>query len=139
MRQRPILSSVNLVPFYFGQYVLTARGLTSYTHNVLLTMPFGFGLNFIRRVRFKTLFKISVIIGLGIEFIQLIISLLLRFPYRVVDINDSLFNIIGVLIGYGLFRVFERMYLGITQRLKLAYKGLWLYIYDIVSQEQLTR
>ena len=126
MRQRPILSSVNLIPFYFGQYGLTARGLTSYAYNILLTLPFGFGLNFITRVYFKALPKISVIIGLGIEFIQLIISLLLRYPYRVIDINDSLFNIIGILIGYGLFKVFARMYLKMTQRSKAEHVGLWL-------------
>lgn len=132
----PIMSRVNIVPFYFGQYGFTLEGLISVLYNIVLTIPFGLGLNFISRVKSKDFLIISLFLGVGIELIQLSISLLLRYPYRVVDINDSMSNALGVLIGYGLFRLFAWIYLWISQRLTLEHGGLSLYIYNIVNNAQ---
>jgi len=87
-------------------------------------VPLGFGLNFISRVRTRDILWLSITIGLGIEAIQFVVSLVLGYPYRVVDINDALLNAIGVLIGYGFFRAFAWLYLTITQRLKIEHRGL---------------
>jgi len=139
MRQHtPILARVNIVPFQFGRYGLTVGGLISGLNNILLTVPFGFGLNFISRVTWKDFLKISVILGLGVELTQLLISLLLRYPYRVVDINDSIFNAMGVLLGYGLFRIFAWIYIGVTQQFEINHRGLSLYIFDAANQTRKT-
>ncbi len=132
----PIMARVNIVPFHFGQYGFTMQGLISGLYNIVLTIPFGFGLNFISRVKSKDFLIISLFLGVGIELIQLSISLLLRYPYRVVDINDSMSNALGALIGYGLFRLFAWIYLWISQKLTLEHGGLSLYIYDIVNNAQ---
>jgi hypothetical protein len=53
MRHLQILSSVNFVPFYFGQFGLTAGGSRFLVYNILLTLPFGFGVNFLTRMNVK--------------------------------------------------------------------------------------
>lgn len=139
MRQHtPILARVNIVPFHFGVYGLTRAGIISGLNNIILAIPFGFGLNFISRVRLKDILKVSIILGLGVELTQLFISLLLRYPYRVVDINDSIFNAMGVLLGYGLFRIFAWICIAVTRQFEINHKGLSLYIFETASQTRKT-
>lgn len=102
MKQISSMSQVNFVPFYFGQYGLTVGSVLGIVYNILLTVPLGFGLNFVTRVRTKDVLRLSIAIGLGIEIIQFVISLILGYNYRVVDINDALLNGIGIWLGYGL-------------------------------------
>lgn len=131
MRQIPLNSQINLVPFYFGPYGMNFTGMF---YNVLLTVPFGFGLNFISRVKGTHFLRLAAGIGLGIETLQLIISFILGYPYRVVDINDAILNAAGVLIGYLLFKVFSWLYVGVTKRFEIEHSGLSSYIYEVVSQ-----
>lgn len=140
MRQHtPILARVNIVPFQFGKYGLTQARLISGLNNILLTVPFGFGLNFISRIRLKDILKVSIILGLGVELTQLFISLLLRYPYRVVDINDSILNAMGVLLGYGLFRIFAWICIEVTRQFEINHKGLSLYIFEAANQTRKTK
>jgi len=57
--------------------------------NILLTIPFGFGINFLARVRPKGIFWLAPAVGLGLELAQLCISLLSRSGSRASDINDA--------------------------------------------------
>lgn len=136
MRQVPFLSHVNLVPLYFGRFGLSSGILVGIAKNILLTVPCGFGINFISRLRARDFLWLAVAVGLGIETVQLVISLLLRYPYRVIDINDALFNTIGVWVGYGLFRVFAWLYLALARRFEIEYFGLAAYLLDVVNQTQ---
>jgi glycopeptide antibiotics resistance protein len=113
MRQAPLWSQVNLLPFHFSKYGLSSAGYIGLLENILLTVPCGFGLNFIRRLKLKEALWLSIGVGLGIEAVQFGMTLILRYPYRVVDINDVLLNALGVLLGYGLFRVFARLYMSV--------------------------
>ncbi len=133
MRKLPVLSFVNLIPFYFGPYGSLRSASTTMIQNIILTIPFGFGLNFVTRVRAKQYLWLAPAMGLGIEVIQLIISLLLRFPWRVVDINDVLMNALGIWIGYGLFRIFARLYLWAAQHVNVERWGLLVYVHDIAG------
>lgn len=135
MRRLPILSSVNFVPFYFGQFGLTAGGLKFLFYNILLTMPYGFGINFLTRMNAKKIVRVSIFLGLGLEMAQLLLSLALRYPYRVVDINDAIFNAFGVLLGYGLFKLFARLYLLIIGQTTNNKDRLSLYLYDVVHKK----
>jgi len=136
MKQIPLMSQVNLIPFFFGQYPLTAAGIIGIINNMILTTPFGFGLNFISQVKMRDFIWLSIIIGLGNEISQFVICLVLKYPSRVIDINDALLNAIGVLLGYGLFKAFAWLYLAVTQWLKIEHRGLSSYIYDIAHQAQ---
>jgi glycopeptide antibiotics resistance protein len=128
---------LNLRPFPFSgpRY---SQDASAYLHtlilNVLLTVPFGFGIHFIRRVRTRYILRLAIGVGLVIEGTQLLISLLLRYPYRVIDINDILMNMLGVLLGFGLFRLFGWLYVWVTQRLNIQHIRLGAYIYDVVEK-----
>ena len=122
MRQNSFLSGVNIIPFYFGQFGLSPEIAINTAENIILTIPFGFGINFITHIKPKSMFWLSLLIGFGIESIQLIVSLLLKYTYRVIDINDVIFNATGILIGYGLFRLFAWLYLAITKKRIISIK-----------------
>jgi glycopeptide antibiotics resistance protein len=135
MRQAPLFSQVNLVPFYFSKYGLSLAGYIVILDNILLTVPCGFGLNFLRQLRLKEALWLSMGVGLGIEAMQFVITLILRYPYRVVDINDVILNALGVLIGYALFRILAWLYLSVVPQRSERKRGqLWAYLDDVVNR-----
>ena len=100
-------------------------------------MPFGIGINFIAQLRMRSYVWLPFAVGLGIEEMQLAENLAVGYPYRVVDINDVWMNAIGVLIGYGAFRLFAWVYVAVTDRLNFKPGGLWAYIYSVASHASL--
>jgi len=108
--------NINLIPFYFGSDAaaypeLMSLAIQGAILNIVLTIPFGFGLRFIVPVSTKRIFWTGLLVGLGIEAAQLIMGLLLRLNYRQIDVNDVIMNALGVWIGYGLFRIFAWFYI----------------------------
>jgi glycopeptide antibiotics resistance protein len=102
--------------------------------NIILTVPFGFGINFLARLNPKNALWLALTIGLGFELSQLIISLVFRSGFRTVDINDAILNTFGVLIGYSLFRIFALVYLKISAHFAVRKKWLLSEIYDVALQ-----
>jgi glycopeptide antibiotics resistance protein len=101
---------VNIVPFEtirgalrFGLDWQPGRVLVG---NVLAFAPFGVFLPVIWP-RWRSLLSV-VMAGLGIslalETVQLGLSMLVGAPYRVADIDDIIINVLGVALGYGLYR-----------------------------------
>lgn len=131
---RQFMGSVNLIPFYFGPFTNLAHALPGLVLNTLLTMPAGFGISFITRFKPGDLVWLVAVFGFGIEGLQLLISLLLGYPYRTIDINDVIFNTLGILLGYLLFRVFAWFYVMFTHALQIRHKGLPFYVYEISIQ-----
>jgi glycopeptide antibiotics resistance protein len=118
MRSVPIRSFINLIPFYIGeQHIFDERNFIQFVQNILLTIPFGFGILLVSHLRPKDFLWLPLAIGFGIEAAQLTISLILGYPYRVIDINDTLLNAVGVLVGYALFRILAWAFVRMTQRL----------------------
>lgn len=73
--------------------------------NFLLTIPFGFGGCFLKFLGGKRLMLGALGAGLTLEGVQLLLILMLgEYPHSV-DINDVLFNALGVMAGGGLFWV----------------------------------
>jgi glycopeptide antibiotics resistance protein len=131
----PLLTGVNLIPFYFGRSQNIDGIILGIFQNILLTMPFGFGLSFVLPTRIKNIIWLVVVGGgLGFEMAQLLICLAIGYTYRVIDVNDILCNSIGALIGYAFFRFFSWIYLSITQRFKIKHEGVLAYIQDVASQ-----
>jgi len=135
MRQISIISFINFTPFFLDKFGVTENEVTLIFYNILLTIPFGFGLNFLIRVRTKKIFIISFILGVGLEVVQLLISWILGYPYRVIDINDAFFNAIGVLLGYGLFKLFALLYLVTIGKSIDTKDGLLLFLDNVVRQK----
>lgn len=99
------LSRVNLIPFNYVTFFNKRIVFLEIIRNILLTIPFGFGIQFFRRFKPIEMFWLALAPGLLIEFTQLAISLGLAGAYRGVDITDLILNTLGVWLGYGLFIV----------------------------------
>ena len=103
---------MNLVPFidvslgrgdFFRQVVL----------NVIMTLPFGFLFPLTRNKRAKLCVTVffCFLMSLGIELLQ-------PFFDRTSDITDLITNLIGGVLGYGLYAIFKPITFWVLERLK---------------------
>jgi glycopeptide antibiotics resistance protein len=115
---------VNLVPLIR----LTARDLKTSLLNILLLIPFGFGLPFITNFRMKKIVVLGALFSIVIELLQLITGRVAKITFRVADINDVIFNTAGVAIGYILFVGFVRIYRHISHNGKRSANPILQYI-----------
>jgi glycopeptide antibiotics resistance protein len=115
-------------------HIIDGRDLVDFANNILLTIPFGLGIIFVSRLRPRDFLWLPLAVGFGIETAQLAISIILGYPYRVVDINDALLNAAGVLIGYGLFRIFTWLWFRLTRRFKDKSAGWLAYLNEVASR-----
>jgi glycopeptide antibiotics resistance protein len=132
-----MLSSINLKPFYFGHFITIQDIFITIIQYLIFAAPFGFGLSFIASFNPKDFLWLSILFGVGIEIAQFIISLVAVFlgvwsAEHMVDITDVILNIFGVLLGYGLFRVFAIWYKSLQWSLKS--KGIFAYIQDVANR-----
>jgi glycopeptide antibiotics resistance protein len=114
--------SINLVPLVN----LTMGDARTSLLNILLMMPFGFGLPFIANVRFKQVVVIGALFSVVIELLQLITGLMAHMTFRIADINDVIFNTLGVAIGYVLFIGFAQIYRRTARENVLLKEVPWL-------------
>lgn len=98
--------SLNLIPLIR----LTSRDLLTSLLNILLLIPFGFGLPFITNFRMRKIVIIGMLFSIVIELLQLITGLMAKITFRIADINDVIFNTVGVAVGYLLFVGFIHLY-----------------------------
>ena len=70
-------------------------------------VPLGFIIPLIQKKfnNIKSIFISSLIFSLIIESMQFIISIILGYNYKVVDIDDIILNTIGGIIGYILYKL----------------------------------
>ena len=125
---------IEQTPFFFpGGDALSQDQLLL---NVLLTVPFGFGLPFVRDARGREVLLIGFVFSLGIELAQLTAdALYLALPTWSVDINDVLLNSLGVAIGYGAFRVVSAAYAGTLGRLPVG-RGPWAHFHEALAHSR---
>jgi len=101
--QSQLLDGVSLVPFrgWSPRYLTNVQ----VWGNIVLGMPWGFLLPFVVPVAgWRASVRYGAIFAFAIELIQLAISLLYGFAYRVIDVNDVLLNFAGTMLGHALFR-----------------------------------
>lgn len=104
---------LNLIPFYFGRcWELPRVCAIGILENILMTVPFGVLYPLLRPLPARRIPLLALWVGLGTESAQLLVMLLLRSNYRSVDINDTLFNALGVILGYLLLRAACRLWVG---------------------------
>ena len=77
---------------------------------------------------------LPALVGLSIEGLQLVISLLLGYPYRVIDVNDLIANAAGVLLGYAFFRVFRWAFLELARGARFKPGGWLAYLLEVASR-----
>ncbi|MEH7452720.1 VanZ family protein [Gottfriedia acidiceleris] len=118
--------NLNLVPLVNH----TKQDLETSLLNVLMTIPFGFGLPFITKSSFKKIAIAGLLIGVIVESLQGIIGLFNGFTFRVVDINDVIFNFTGTLIGYSIFKLFSFLFKLSVKKANLKLNSLLKHIYN---------
>jgi glycopeptide antibiotics resistance protein len=108
---RYVLQQVNLIPFNYVIQNNASPGaiLNEILSNLLITLPFGFGLNFLVHIQERKVIWLAFLTGLGLETAQLCVSLFVG-AYRTVDVTDVILNAFGFLLGYILFRLFAWLY-----------------------------
>ncbi len=107
-------SSTNFIPFKeifrydFGSYLFYKNILG----NMLLFMPFGLFVAYFLKINKPSVIVIlSVIASLSIEVTQLAIG-------RIFDIDDIILNLLGSGIGYLIYRLINKLYKIIPEKLK---------------------
>lgn len=73
--------------------------------NTCISIPFGLLVQLFYRDKItpKSKFCLALGFGLCIEGLQLLISIIIGYTYKVVDIDDIIFNALGIFIGYNLY------------------------------------
>ena len=127
------LSRINLIPFNFGRLfnVSSFLAFRELLGNILLTIPFGFGVNFVLNLKPKLILPASLLSGLVIELTQLYCTMLLGISYRSVDINDVILNFSGSLLGFGLFYLFALTYVFLIRRTRTTSEGFSEYLLKV--------
>jgi glycopeptide antibiotics resistance protein len=131
------LPSINLIPFHIDYCARELRScMIEVGGNILLTVPFGFGINFLLKSKPQQILWLGFALGFGFEFLQWVVSLVGRSGFRSIDINDFLLNAIGVWVGYALFRVFAWVYIRVARHFKIEEKRFLADVYKIAIQAQ---
>jgi glycopeptide antibiotics resistance protein len=117
-------NAMNLIPLI----TLTSDDLETSLLNILLLIPFGFGLPFITNLRMRKIVIVGALFSIVLEFLQLITGFMAQVTFRIADINDVIFNTFGVAIGYILFIVFLRLYRSISHKWKISANPILQYI-----------
>jgi glycopeptide antibiotics resistance protein len=97
--------TVNLIPLV----QLTHEDVKTSLLNVLLMVPFGFGLPCITNLRFARTVTAGALFSVVIEVLQLVTGLIGGITFRIADVNDVIFNATGAVLGYWLFAGFVRV------------------------------
>jgi glycopeptide antibiotics resistance protein len=123
--------NINLIPFNFGAHCAEhAPCLRQIRDNILLTIPFGFGIRFIAPLKARDFIWLPFAVGFGLEISQFVVSL---GSFHSLDINDVILNAAGVAIGYGCFRVFGWIYRNVLNQLKINPRWVFGYIDQVVK------
>lgn len=102
-----LMSQVNLIPFNYGSLSLYPSSLFSALRdvalNIILTIPFGWGICYLSKPQSKRIIWIALATGFFLEGTQLVLKLTLGVFFHAVDISDVIWNGLGVIAGFGLY------------------------------------
>jgi|GEM_PF-339386 glycopeptide antibiotics resistance protein/GNAT superfamily N-acetyltransferase len=132
----PFQPSINLIPFSSGGCYVPEVCWGFMRDNVLLTIPFGFGICFLTRIKPKTILWLAPAAGIVLESTQLLVSLIFKSSFRVTDIDDVILNGVGVVLGYAAFRLFAWLYLAGTRLFNIRHWGIFADIYSVALLAQ---
>jgi glycopeptide antibiotics resistance protein len=123
-----IANGLNLMPFRGINVGAYSSGQVA--GNLLLGVPFGFGLPFAGVRSSGAVFAWGVLFAFGIEGSQLALDVIYGFAFRVVDINDVILNSLGVALGILAFLAISAPYrwLGAGSR-----RGARSYLHAVLS------
>lgn len=117
-----VWKEMNLIPF---KNVLNMTSLL----NVIMTIPLGFGLPFLIKANIKKIVIFGFLAGFLLETMQLLTALYAGYTFRIVDINDLIFNFLGTIIGYLVFfKLFKFVFDNLVKKLNIKQNTIIDYI-----------
>lgn len=109
------INAIQFIPLHTLGEVIFDSNYKSILKNAILNMMMGVPLLFIIGLLnqkvigdFKRVFIISLTFGSSIEIIQFIIGESIGYFYRNIDIDDVIFNAVGVLMGYIMLLIYRK-------------------------------
>ncbi|MBI9050172.1 MAG: VanZ family protein [Anaerolineaceae bacterium] len=98
-----IFRRINWQPFSYGPFTRNWAVFREVVLNFLITIPAGLILPTLFRNQKRVFFVGLLVSAFGIELLQLSFEILVRVPYRVIDISDVILNSSGFVFGYLLY------------------------------------
>lgn len=124
------LDYINFIPNNpFGNNLYTS------VLNVILAIPFGFGLPFLIKMNWKKIALSTMLFSLLLELLQLTAHLILPGHNRMVDINDLIYNTLGGIIGYALYKLFAKIFKIIISKYDIEMNSVLAYVQKTVSTD----
>jgi|GEM_PF-260579 len=115
----------------------TSIAIKQLAGNVIMFLPFGFLVSFYtKKYKFIKCMFYAILFSVLIEFLQFILGeTFVGSQYRVVDIDDVILNLLGAIIGFGIFKITPHFikdpFLPQTQRQRMQ-----VYRPEIVSKKR---
>lgn len=122
----PFTDSLNIIPIHMAL-------------NIIMSMPFGILVCLLseKELTLKKSLTIGLFYGIIIELIQFSIGLSIKYLYRSIDINDVIFNTIGIIISYLIFKyLIAKIYLKLIEDLDIKSSIILTYIKNICTYYQ---
>lgn len=118
-----IANSINYIPFKGG---INRTDIM----NIIMTIPLGIGMPFITNIKnMKKSIFLGLSAGIIIETLQYLETFLTDgYTYRIIDINDIIFNFAGTVLGFLALYVFSHIFLKLKEE---NLTGFWRYVYKV--------
>lgn len=108
--------------------------------NVLLTVPFGFGLPFVVSLPLRTVVAIGVLFSVATELAQMLADVSqLAMPTWSIDINDVILNSLGVVVGVLAFVSASAAYGAFAGQLPVDRLGPWRHFHKTLVDRRSRR
>jgi uncharacterized membrane protein len=124
LKAHTVAQGINLIPLV----ALRLADVKTSLLNILLFIPFGFGLPFVTKLQMRKVVITGALFSIAIELLQLLTGIIAHMTFRTADINDVIFNTTGAAIGYLLFILFIRIYSNHSRNWKIVRHSLLKYI-----------
>lgn len=131
LKGHTVEQGINLVPLV----ALRLADLKTSLLNILLFIPFGFGLPFITKLQMRKVVVTGALFSVTIELLQLLTGVMAHRTFRTADINDVIFNTTGAVIGYLLFIHSIRIYRNHSRNWKVVKHPILRYIAERPQRE----
>lgn len=118
-QENVLTSSIQLVPLKtFFNTIQSNTWIIQIVGNLLLfaPLPLLFSIREDTTYNSKKVFTIGLVISVSIEIIQFLIDIIGHFPTHVADIDDVIFNSLGIILGILLSKLMKRF--GILKKLR---------------------
>lgn len=103
--------------------------------NIIMTIPLGFGFPFLIKHSWKKALIIGIIVGILSEAGQLATAIWIGFTFRHVNVDDTILNLFGTLIGYILFKLFCCMFYWSYRKMDITENAFLSYILNIRNEK----